>query len=198
MAASDRGVPESAGQSVHPGEILRGLHQSLIFGSGSRMSRELFRELLSAEGPSAVSAFQAFMHTSVALEERRAGVVSTMSRAADLEPVELLSLWLDAQALGHLVLLAFRLDAPWFTEMVLELRPENWTPTHAITSQRIMGVSLRGAFAVGRLGSPALDLYVGALKRPAQPLEHFDAVLALARRALHHPHLATLPPLPAQ
>jgi len=46
------------------------------------MSRELFRELLSAEGPSAVSAFQAFMHTSVALGERRAGVVSTMSRAA--------------------------------------------------------------------------------------------------------------------
>ena len=79
------------------------------------MSRELFREHLSAEGPSAVSAFQAFMHTSVALGERRAGVVSTMSRAAHLDPVELLSLWLDAQALGHLVLLAFRLDAPWFT-----------------------------------------------------------------------------------
>ena len=38
------------------------------------MSRELFRELLSAEGPSAVSAFQAFIHTSVALGERRAGV----------------------------------------------------------------------------------------------------------------------------
>jgi hypothetical protein len=123
---------------------------SLIFGSGSLMSRELFRELSSAEGPSAVSAFQAFMHTSVALGERRAGVVSTMSRAAHLDPVELLSLWLDAQALGHLVLLAFRLDAPWFTEMVLELRPENWTPTHAITCQRIMGVALRGAFAVGR------------------------------------------------
>jgi len=53
------------------------------------MSRELFREHLSAEGPSAVSAFQAFMHTSVALGERRAGVVSTMSRAAHLDPVEL-------------------------------------------------------------------------------------------------------------
>jgi len=79
------------------------------------MSREQFRELLSAEGPSAVSAFQAFIYTSVALGERRAGVVSTMSRAAHLDPVELLSLWLDAQALGHLVLLAFRLDAPWFT-----------------------------------------------------------------------------------
>src|SRR5260221_11799170 len=80
MASSDEGVAESAGQSVHPGEILRALHQSLIFGSGSRMSRELFRELLSAEGPSAVSAFQAFMHTSVALAERGARVVSTMSR----------------------------------------------------------------------------------------------------------------------
>ena len=63
---------------------------SLIFGGGSRMSRELFREVLSAEGPSAVSAFQAFMHTSVALGERRAGVVSTMSLAAHLGPVELL------------------------------------------------------------------------------------------------------------
>ncbi len=156
------------------------------------MSRELFRELLSAEGPSAVSAFQAFMHTSIALGERRAGVVSTMSRAAHLDPVELLSLWLDAQALGHLVLLAFRLDAPWFTEMVLELRPENWTPTHAITCQRIMGVALRGAFAVGRLRSTALELYVGALERPAQPLEHFDAVLALASLALQQPHLATV------
>src|SRR5262245_36935435 len=107
MAASDKGVLESPGQSVDPGEILRALHQSLIFGSGSRMSRELFRELLSAEGPSAVSAFQAFMHTSVALEERRARVVSRMSRAAHLDPGELLSLWLDEQAVGHLVLLVF-------------------------------------------------------------------------------------------
>src|SRR5690348_10477358 len=90
MASSDEGVLESAGQSVDPGEILRALHRSLIFGSGSRMSRELFRELLSAEGPSAVSAFQAFMDTSVALGERRAGVVSTMSLAAHLDPVELL------------------------------------------------------------------------------------------------------------
>src|SRR5438132_8438932 len=101
VASSDKGVLESAGQSVDPGEILRALHQSLICGSGSRMSRELFRELLSAEGPSAVSAFQAFMHKSIALGERRAGVVSTMRRA-HLDPVELLSLWLDAQALGHL------------------------------------------------------------------------------------------------
>ena len=89
MTSSDKGGLESAGQSLDPGEIRRGRHQSLIFGSGSRMSRELFRELLSAEGPSAVSAFQAFMHTSVALGERRAGVVSTMSRAAHLDPVEL-------------------------------------------------------------------------------------------------------------
>src|SRR6266850_4665215 len=132
MASSDNGELESAGQSLDPGELRRWRHQSLIFGSGSRMSRELFRGLSSAEGPSAVSAFQAFMHTSVALGERRAGVVSTMSRAAHLDPVELLSLWLDAQALGHLVLLAFRLDGPWFTEMVLKLRPEHWTPTHAI------------------------------------------------------------------
>src|SRR5262249_39789832 len=155
MASSDKGVLESAGQSVDPGEILRALHQSLIFGSGSRVSRELFRQLLTAEGPSAGSALQALMHTSFALRGRRGGVVSAMSRAGHLDPVELLSLWLDAQALGHLVLLAFRLDAPWFTEMVLELRPENWTPTHAITCQRIMGVALRGAFAVGRLRSTA-------------------------------------------
>src|SRR5882724_10130421 len=86
MTSTDQGELESAG-------IRRGRHQSLIFGSGSRMSRELFRELSSAEGPSAVSAFQAFMHTAVALGERRAGIVSTMSRAAHLDPVELLSLW---------------------------------------------------------------------------------------------------------
>jgi hypothetical protein len=43
---------------------------------------------------------------------------------------------------------------------------------------------------VGRLRSTALELYVGALKRPAQPLEHFDAVLALASLALQQPHLA--------
>src|SRR6266446_2390648 len=79
MASNDEGELESAGQSLDPGELRRGRHQSLIFGSGSRMSRELFRELSSAEGPSAVSAFQAFMHTSVALGERRAGVVSTKS-----------------------------------------------------------------------------------------------------------------------
>src|SRR5256885_1137704 len=89
------------------------------------------------------------------------GVLESAGQSVD--PVELLSLWLDAQALGHLVLLAFRLDAPWFTEMVLELRPEHWTPTHAIICQRIMGVALRGAFAVGRLRSTALELYVGAL-----------------------------------
>jgi len=190
MASNDEGELESAGQSLDPGELRRGRHQSLIFGSGSRMSRELFRELSSAEGPSGLSAFQALMHTSVALGGRRAGIVSTMSREAHLDPVELGSLWLDAHALGHLALLAFRLEAPWFTEMVLELRPESWTPTHALTCERIMGVALRGAFAVGRLRSTALDLYVGALKRPAQPLEHFDAVLALASLALQQPHLA--------
>ena len=112
MTSSDKGGIESAGQSLDPGGIRRGRHQSLIFGSGSRMSRELFRELSSAEGPSAVSAFQAFMHTSVAVGERRAGIASRMSRAAHLDPVELLSLWLDAHALGHLALLAFRLEAP--------------------------------------------------------------------------------------
>jgi hypothetical protein len=154
------------------------------------MSRELFRELSSIEGPSDLSAFQALMHAAMALEVRRAGIVSTMSPGARLDPVELLSVWLDAQALGHLALLAYREDAPWFTEMVLELKPENWTPTHALTCQRIMGVALRGAFAVGRLRSTALELYVGALKRPAQPLEHFDAVLALASLALQRPHLA--------
>jgi len=48
MTSSDKGGLESAGQSLDPGEIRRGRHQSLIFGSGSRMSRELFRELSSA------------------------------------------------------------------------------------------------------------------------------------------------------
>ena len=43
-----------------------------------------------------------------------------------------------------------------------------------------MGVALRGAWAAARLGAIGVDLYALALRRPAQPLEHFDAVLALA------------------
>lgn len=190
MASCEELGFESPGPSLAPKEIRHERHQSLIFGSGSRMSRELFRELSSVEGPSDVGAFQALMHAAMALEVRRAGIVATVSPGARLDPVELLSLWLDGHALGHLALLAYRKEAPWFTEMVLELRPENWTPTHALTCQRIMGVALRGAFAVGRLRSTALELYVGALNRPAQPLEHLDAVLALTSLALQHPYLA--------
>src|SRR5262249_40864014 len=66
----------------------------------------------------------------------------------------------------------------------------HWTPTHAVTCERIMSVALRGAFATGRLGPAALELYIGVLDRPAQPLEHFDAVLALASLALQRPELA--------
>jgi hypothetical protein len=117
--------------------------------------------------------------------------VSTTPLAAQIGPVELLSFWLDAHALGHLALLAYQQNAPWFTEMVHELRLENWTPTHALTCERIMGVTLRGAVAVGRLGSTALDLYLEALTRPSQPLEHFDAVLALASLALQWPSFAS-------
>jgi len=192
MASGDNGGLEHVGDSRESVELRHERHQALIFGSGSRMTRELFRELSSNEGPSGLSAFEALMQASVALGRRRAGIIATMSRGAQPDMVELLSLWLDAHALGHLALFAYRLEAPWFTEMVLELRPENWTPTHAFSCERIMGVSLRGAFAVGRLRSTALELYVGTLKRPAQPLEHFDAVLALASLALQQPQLAPI------
>ena len=165
-------------------------HQWLVFGSGERLSREQFRELSSTDVASGVAAFKELMHASLALEERRAGILSTISRSASPDPVEFLSLWLDAHALGHLALLAFRGDHAWFAEMVRELRPVSWTPTHALVCERIMSVALRGAVAVGRLGSTALEIYGRILESPAQPLEHFDAVLALASVALQQPALA--------
>ena len=111
MASDDNGGLESVGHSRESGELRHEEHQALIFGSGSRMTRELFRELSSNEGPSGLSAFQALMQASVALAGRRAGIIATMSRGTQPDPVELLSLWLDAHALGHLALLAYRLDA---------------------------------------------------------------------------------------
>jgi hypothetical protein len=50
-------------------------------------------------------------------------------------------------------------------------------------------VALRGAWAVARLGAIGVDLYALALRRPAQPLEHFDAALALAAIAQRHSSL---------
>src|SRR5262245_48908184 len=97
MASSEKRGLESPGQSLDPGQIRHERHQSLIFGSGSRMSRELFRELSSVEGPSDVNAFLALMHAAMGLEVRRAGIAATMSPGTRSDPVELLSLWLDAQ-----------------------------------------------------------------------------------------------------
>src|SRR5262249_48249969 len=147
---------ESARWPAGPEEVRVARQQWLIFASGQRLSRELFRELSHPDGPSELDAFKAFMDASMALGGRRAGMLSTISASTPPDPVELLSLWLEAHALGHLALLAFRGDRAWFSDLVRELRLAHWTPTHAVTCERIMSVALRGAFATGRLGPAAL------------------------------------------
>jgi hypothetical protein len=76
--------------------------------------------------------------------------------------------------------------------MVREVTVKRWTPTHALIRERIMSVALRGAWAAGELGDTALALYLPVLRSPAEPLEHFNAVLALAMVSLKNPHLARL------
>jgi hypothetical protein len=124
-------------------------------------------------------------------------LVSTVSRNATPDPVALLRHWLDAHALGHLALLSFRDDLTWFSEMLRAVTVKRWTPTFALVRERIMSVALRGARAAGQLGETALALYLPILRSPAEPLEHFNAVLALAMVCLTNPHLAPLarPPL---
>jgi hypothetical protein len=74
------------------------------------------------------------MHTTVALEEPRAGLVSAVSRNVPPSPVELLRHWFEVHALGHLVLLAFRDDRTWFADMLREVGVTRWTPTHALVA----------------------------------------------------------------
>src|SRR5262249_29953176 len=122
------GSRAQASPPTRGGFVMSGISRSSS-AVAPRLSPDRFSDPSSVEGPSDVNAFLALMHAAMALEVRRAGIAATMSPGTRVNPVELLSLWLDAQALGHLALLAYRQDAPWFTEMVLELRPENWTPT---------------------------------------------------------------------
>ncbi len=164
--------------------------QKVVFSSGNWLSREAFQELATPTAPRGVEFFKLLVRTTIALEERRAGLLSTVSRNTPADSVELLGHWLGVHALGHLALLSFRDNLSWFAEMLREIPLRQWTPTHVLVRERIMSLALRGAWGVGQLGETALALYLPLLQRPAQPLEHFNAVLALAMVSLKHPHLA--------
>jgi len=133
--------------------------------------------------------FAALMHIAGGLHEQRASLLAALVSDSPPDRVALLRHWLDVPALGNLAVCAFGGDATWFADMVAEVRPRTWTPSFALTRERIMSVALRGAWAVGRLGAIEVDLYALALRCPAQPLEHFDAVLALAAIAQRHSRL---------
>src|SRR5438128_871867 len=139
-------------------------HQAMIFGSGHRLSREAYDDLSGPHALSGVTFFQALMHTALALEEQRAGLLSAVSRTVPPSPVELLRHWLDLHALGHLVLLAFRDDRAWFADMLREVGVTRWTPTHALIRERVMSIAVRGAWAVGELGEIGLQLYLPLLR----------------------------------
>jgi hypothetical protein len=166
--------------------------QMVVFSSGNWLSREAFQELATPTAPRGVEFFKLLVRTTIALEERRAGLLSTVSRNTPADSVELLGHWLGVHALGHLALLSFRGELAWFAEMLREVTVKRWTPTHALVRERLMSVALRGAWAAGRLGETALALYLPVLRSPAERLEHFDAALALAMVSLKHPHLAPL------
>ena len=166
--------------------------QMVVFGSGNWLSREAFQELATPTAPRGVEFFKLLVRTTIALEGPRAGLLSTVSRNAAPDRVALVRHWLDVHALGHLALLSFRGELAWFAEMLREVTVERWTPTHALVRERLMSVALRGAWAAGQLGETALALYLPVLRSPAEPLEHFNAALALAMVSLKNPHLAPL------
>src|SRR5260370_6658538 len=76
--------------------------------------------------------------------------------------------------------------------MLREVAVKRWTLTHALVRERLMSVALRGAWAAGQLGETALAPYLPVLRSPAEPLEHFNAALALAMVSKKNPHLAPL------
>lgn len=166
--------------------------QMVVFSSGNWLSREAFQELATPTAPRGVEFFKLLVRTTIALEGSRAGLLSAVSRNTAPDPVALLRHWLDAHALGHLALLSFRGELAWFAEMLREVTVKRWTPTHALVRERLMSVALRGAWAAGQLWETALALYLPVLRSPAEPLEHFNAVLALAMVSLKNPHLAPL------
>jgi hypothetical protein len=163
-----------------------------VFGSGNSLSREAFDALWRPTDPSGVDFFKLLMRTAVEFEAVRASLLSTMSRSAAPAPSALRHHWLQAHALGHLALLSFRDDVGWFAAMLSEVTVNRWTPTLALVRERIMSVALRGAWAAGQLGEAALGLYLPVLRSPVEPLQHFDAVLAIAMVCVKHPHLAPL------
>jgi hypothetical protein len=163
-----------------------------VFGSGNSLSREAFDALWRPTAPRGVEFFKILMRSAIELEAERASLLSTISRTTVPAPAALRHHWLHAHALGHLALLAFRDDTGWFAEMLHEVNVNRWTPTHALIRERIMSVALRGAWAAGQLGEAALGLYLPLLRSPAEPLQHFDAVLAVAMVCLKNPHLAPL------
>jgi len=166
--------------------------QMVVFSSGNWLSREAFQELATPAAPRGVEFFKLLVRTTIALEGSRAGLLSAVSRNTAPDPVALLRHWLDAHALGHLALLSFRGELAWFAEMLREVTVKRWTPTHALVRERLMSVALRGAWAAGQLRETALALYLPVLRSAVEPLEHFNAVLALAMVSLKNPHLAPL------
>src|SRR5215475_3271175 len=166
--------------------------QMVVFGSGNWLSREAFQELATPTAPRGVEFFKLLVRTTIALEGPRAGLLSIVSRSAAPDRVALVRNWLDVHALGHLALLSFRGELAWFAEMLREVTVKRWTPTHALVRERLMSVALGGAWAAGQLGETALALYLPVLRSPAEPLEHFNAALALAMVSLKNPHLAPL------
>ena len=162
-----------------------------VFWSGNSLSREAFNELWSSADPRGVDFFKILMRSVVELEVERASLLSTLSRSGRPVDSALRHHWRQAHALGHLALLSFREDLGWLAAMMSELKPNRWTPTFAVVRERIMGIALRAAWAAGQLGESALSLYLPVLESPLEPLQHFDAVLALAMVCLKHPPLAT-------
>ena len=128
------------------------------------------------------------MQTAVGLEEHRAGLLHLISRAKPADPIALLNHWLQAHALGHLAVLSFREDVGWFSEMLLRGIGDEVDADACLGSRADHeDIALRGAWAVGQLGESALTLYLPILRSPVEPLEHFNAVLALAMVSLEHP-----------
>src|SRR5262249_37780174 len=166
--------------------------QMVVFSSGNWLSREACQELATPTAPRGVEFFKLLVRTTIALEGSRAGLLSTVSRNTAPDPVALVRHWLDAHALGHLALVSFCGELAWFAEMLREVRVKRWTPTHALVRERLMSIALREAWAAGQLRETALALYLPVLRSPAEPLEHFNAVLALAMVSLKNPHLAPL------
>jgi len=162
----------------------------LIFASGNWLSREAFQDLAQGATPGGVF-FKLFVRTAARLEEHRAGLLHVISRKEPADPIALLHHWLQVHALGHLAVLSFRGDIGWFSEMLREIPVKKWTPTHVLVRERIMSIALRGAWAAGQLGESALTLYLPILRSPVEPLEHFNAVLALAMVSLRRHDLAT-------